>query len=178
MKKVISLLLILCMIFCLAACGGSGEKQPEKEPEKKNEDTPKETPADSFTFVYNKNQIRIDDDMAEVLKLLGKEKSYYEAESCAFKGLDKTYTYPSFIISTRPEGNKDYVLSIQLLDDSVTTYDGLYIGCTEQQVKDKLGEGLEGILSYSNGNEKMEVFLDFVVQNGVVTSISYSAGKR
>ena len=61
--------------------------------------------------------VAIDADMAQLLQELGDPQSYFEAASCAFEGLDKTYTYSGFTITTRPE-DADLVTSILLTDDS------------------------------------------------------------
>ena len=42
--------------------------------------------------------------------------SYFEAPSCAFDGIDKTYTYAGFELLTYPKDDKDYVSSVVLKD--------------------------------------------------------------
>lgn len=115
--------------------------------------------------------VSIDQDMADVLSALGKEQSYFEAASCAFEGLDKTYTYPGFQIITRPEGDKDYVNSILLTDDSVTTPEGLYIGSSKEEVMAVYGEGENSgsAIMYTKDN----VTLSFILENDAVISIEY-----
>ena len=82
------------------------------------------------------------------------------------------YTYPGFVITTRPDGDKDYVNSIRLTDDTVSTGEGVYIGSTEADVTTAYGESTsdtEGMLSYTAG----DVALNFILEDGVVTSIEY-----
>ena len=117
-------------------------------------------------------EIAVNDDMAAALDALGEPQSYFEAESCAFEGLDKTYTYPGFVITTRPEGDKDFINSIRLTDDSVTTPEGLYIGSTADEVTAVYGESAgeqENYLTFVQDG----LSLNFLLENGAVTSIEY-----
>ncbi|MBQ7779454.1 MAG: hypothetical protein IJ404_03070 [Clostridia bacterium] len=134
------------------------------------------TPKDSKYFfkVANKDNyaVKIDADMADVLKALGEPLQYFEAASCAFDGLDKTYTYAGYVILTRPDGKKDYVNSIQLTDDSVQTPEGAYVGMTPDAVKGIYGkptEETETLLSYTDGNTT----LNFILKDAKVISIEY-----
>ncbi len=111
--------------------------------------------------------------MKEVLEDLGKEQSYFEAPSCAFEGLDKTYTYSGFVITTRPDGEEDYVSSIRLTDDSVTTPEGIYVGSSEADVVAAYGEGTrdEAELRYTRDSTA----LSFILEGDKVVSIEYLA---
>ena len=116
--------------------------------------------------------VKIDADMADVLEALGEPLKYFEAASCAFDGLDKTYTYAGYVILTRPDGKKDYINSIQLTDDSVQTPEGAYIGMTTDAVKGIYGDPTEEtatLLSYTDGNTT----LNFVLKDAKVISIEY-----
>lgn len=128
-------------------------------------------------YVFNvasKNNycVKLDMNMKEVLEALGEPLSYFEAASCAFDGLDKTYTYAGFQILTRPDGDKDYINSVILTDDSVTTPEGVYIGVSEADVTAKYGnpdQKTDTLLSYTDGNTA----LNFILKNGTVVSIEY-----
>lgn len=174
-KKLLALALALGLTLSLTACGGGngtpagGENTaPQESAQAGGENT-----ADTFVFTTaDGKEVAVNADMADVLAELGEEQSYFEAESCAFEGLDKTYTYPGFVITTRPDGEKDYVNSIRLTDDTVTTGEGVYIGSTEADVTTAYGESTsdtEGMLSYTAG----DVALNFILEDGVVTSIEY-----
>ncbi len=159
---VMSLVLTLSLASCLAPAdnGGQGGK-PQKE-------------SKYFFKVASKNDyaVKIDADMADVLAALGEPLKYFEAASCAFDGLDKTYTYAGYVILTRPDGKKDYVNSIQLSDDSVTTPEGAYIGMTGEAVKDIYGKPTDEtatLISYTEGNTT----LNFILKDATVISIEY-----
>ncbi len=171
-KKLLALALAAGLTLSLTACSGGsdtpaggGSAAPLDSAQTGGERT-------AYTFSVNGNTVAVNDNMADVLAVLGEEQSYFEAESCAFEGLDKTYTYPGFVITTRPEGEEDYVNSIRLTDDTVSTGEGVYIGSAEADVTAAYGEsesGTEGMLSYTAG----DVTLSFILEDGVVTSIEY-----
>lgn len=169
----------LSLTVCLTACGGR-ETTQTPAPQSSAPAAPSAAPAqsqapaapDSYVFLSGDFAISIDQDMAEVLAALGEPQSYFEAASCAFEGLDKIYTYPGFQITTRPDGDKDYVNSILLTDDSVTTPEGVYIGSPREDVLELYqasADGSDGSLMLTIGNTT----LSFIFQDGKVLSIEY-----
>lgn len=178
-KRLFCILLALSLTAALAACGGQSETpggQGSETPETSGQGgAGGQTSDDSYTFAVGKAGgyiVAIDDNMADVLEALGEPLSYFEAASCAFEGLDKTYTYSGFSITTRPaEDLQDYVDLILLTDDSVTTREGVYIGCSADDVTAAYGEGsrTENVIRYTKGNSAM----NFVLEDGKVVSIEY-----
>ena len=55
-----------------------------------------------FVFISGDVQIVIDAEAEPIVEALGEPKSYFEAASCAFEGLDKIYTYGGFEVNTYP----------------------------------------------------------------------------
>lgn len=178
-KKLICTALALGLAFSLAACGGDGGQETKKPEGNDGQSQSQQSSApaansNSYVFQSGTATVSIDQDMAEVLAALGEPKSCFEAESCAFEGLDKTYTYSGFVINTRPDGEKDYVSSIVLTDDSVTTPEGVYIGSTAADVTAAYGESdsaLDTLLTYTKGG----CVLNFILDGGTVISIEYLA---
>ena len=176
-RKLFCTALALVLAFSLAACGG---EQGQEEQNPGDSSTPSQQPSeavsgsDSYVFQSGDTAVAIDQDMAEVLSALGEPKSYFEAESCAFQGLDKTYTYSGFVITTRPDGDKDYVNSIVLTDDSVTTPEGIYIGSSADDVAAAYGQSdtqSDTLMGYA----KDGTVLNFILDGGKVISIEYLA---
>ena len=170
-QKFAALALALGLTLSLAACGGGNAPAGGESPAPQNSAAPQAAGAYVFT-TGDGVTVSVDEDMAQVLTDLGEAQSYFEAESCAFEGLDKTYTYPGFVITTRPGGENDYVNSIRLTDDSVSTVEGVYIGSSEADVKAAYGEdggADQGMLSYTAGG----VSLNFILEDGAVISIEY-----
>lgn len=172
MRKRIVFILAAVIALSLFSCGeGNGGAE---NGDSNNGNNPNNKPESKYTFaVQNKNdfEITIDQDMSVVLEALGEPLSYFEAASCAFEGLDKTYTYAGFTVMTRPDGDKDYVNAIFLTDDSLTTAKGIYIGSTSEEVVDAYGdtERTDMLISYTDGNTT----LSFIIKDSRVISIEY-----
>lgn len=127
-----------------------------------------------WTFQAGDVTLTPDMDMSAIADQLGEPKSYFEAASCAFEGLDKIYTYTSFEIETYPQDTADCIKSIVLKDDIVSTVEGVSIGDSEDKVRETYGAPAEestGKLVY----QKEKTNLVFVISSGVVASIEYDS---
>lgn len=183
MKKLIAVLLSVFVLLALTSCGKEetgGAEDAEKTPSAQTPAGADSADAADASFAFSVwtgdrsvlYAIAPDADMADVLAALGEPQSYFEAESCAFEGLDKTYTYAGFVIETRPDGEQDYVNSILLTDDSVATDEGIYIGSSRADVLAAYGETDESVptlLSYTKGG----CTLSFILDGDSVVSIEY-----
>lgn len=182
MKKWISILLAAGMLF-MAGCGDS-----EKVIDGEVSDAPggtsqnggaagtqsggEQAGAKGYVFRYNGVTVSVDGDMAAVLDGLGEPNDYFEAASCAFEGLDKTYTYGSFVIETYPQDGKDLVSTIILKDDAVSTPENIFIGSSLADVTAAYGTDYAeqgSMLVYQKDGMKLCI----LVENDTVTSIQY-----
>ena len=130
--------------------------------------------AGQYTFVYKGTNIDLKAEAAAICEALGEAKSYTEETSCAFDGLDKNYTYTSFIMTTYPDGDMDRVNSITLLDDTVSTADGICIGDSKEKVEEVYGaDAFNGVNAYimTEGDAQLTIIID----NDKVSSIQYTA---
>ena len=173
-QRIMFTLLSFAVLISLAACGGNPAESASNSGNDPAGSVGLSDPAgkDAFTFITNGTEITVDENMADVLAAIGDPQSYFEAESCAFNGLDKTYTYSGFVITTYPEGDQDFINSIRLTDDSAATREGAYIGCTVGQVRTIYGDpegDLIGALSYTKG----DTVLNFILEDDAVISIEY-----
>lgn len=179
MKKFILFALMACMLLTLAACGDGGEKETTAAPVQEN--LPGETQAptqpqeaeEGFVFDYNGTIITMHAPAEPIVAALGEPKNYSESASCAFTGLDKTYFYGSFYMDTYPVEGKDFVYGWWFVDDSVATQEGIYIGCTREQVETTYGADT------FNGENAYEIIrnnctMTIIVEEDVVTSIQYA----
>lgn len=128
-----------------------------------------------YPFVYGGVTIHMNTDAAPVLIALGEPLEYFEAESCAFKGLDKTYFYSGIELTTYPkDADTDYISSVNFKDDSVSTPEGIYIGSSLSDMLTAYGEDntVSGnSYTYTLGNSSMV----FVVEDDEVAAITYLA---
>ena len=109
-----------------------------------------------------------------VLQGLGNALEYFEAESCAFQGMERIYTYSGFEIHTYEADGIDYVAAVVFLDDSVSTKEGIYLFAGLKDVLDAYGDGytkINDMYSYDLDGSR----LSFLIENDEVTSIEYLA---
>ena len=156
MKRISLILLAAVMLLSLVGCG---DDNPDSQEE-------------NFAFTYNGTIITLGAEAAPIIDALGESRSYTEEPSCAFDGMDKTYYYGSFYLSTYPIDGKDYVYSIWFADDSVATEDGIRIGYTQSEV-----EAVYGVACFNGGNiytqTKGNSKLTIILTDGSVSSIQY-----
>lgn len=69
-----------------------------------------------------------------VIAGLGEDYEYAEGKSCAYDGLDKTYTYPTVEFFTNPLSDGDMVSEIYTESDTVTTSKAIAVGATKAEV--------------------------------------------
>lgn len=171
MKKI--LCLVFAAILLLAGCSGgnsvaiSGKEQGGNE---KYSDTSKS----GYAFKYKDVTIYMNDKADAIVNALGKPLEYFEAKSCAFDGLDKTYYYGGFELHTYPMNNIDYVSSILFTDDSVSTAEGICLGSSLDNLLKAYGDGYaeeNGAYTYTSGKSK----LSFIIEDNAVASIEYIA---
>lgn len=157
-RKILIVLLVLAMaasLFSCAAAPVSGDNDGK-----------------TLNFKYNDVVMAPGDNFEEISVKLGEPTSYYEAASCAFDGKDKIYTYGSLQISVSPMDGVDVIYMITLLDDSLSTPEGIYVGVEKSAVLSAYGEG--GVdkgssLVYNSGKTD----LVFLIRDDCVTSVQY-----
>lgn len=152
------LLITLILTILLCACA---EPAPETRPEEKKPG-----------FTCNGIRICLNADAADVIGALGSPVSYTEEASCAFDGLDKTYCYGSFYLTTSPIDGVDRICRIWFADDGVLTDEGLRIGDTWEDAR-----SLYGSQFFSEENtcilEKDGSRMTILFTDGLVSSIQY-----
>ena len=171
--------LLLCCVICFACGCTSGTDDPAntKAPA---DNSATAAPAatgtaaqEGFVFVHNGVTVKMNAPAADIISALGTPGSYYEEPSCAFEGMDKTYSYGSFDVTTYTENGVDYISGVVLWDDSVETPEGLYIGASAADVKKAYGQEAAGQnnVTVTRGDSQMIILL----KDDAVTSIQYLA---
>lgn len=130
---------------------------------------------DAYSFKSGETVIKMNEAAAPLIAALGKEEKYFEADSCAFQGKDKTYTYKGFELSTYPVKGKDYVNSIYFLDSTVSTPEGIKIGSTYNDMVSAYGKEYKeqnGVYRYTKGNAELSIYTD---SKKKITGIEYLA---
>ncbi len=179
MKKLLCILLTAAMLAAMTACAPSDHTPPEApkatsalpKTTESTQPAPSEAGEDVLAFVYQGTAIQPNAPAEPILSALGEPKSCTEEASCAFDGLDKTYFYGSFYLQTYPAEDGDRVYCLWLVDDTVSTPEGICIGSTEQQVQDAYGSLDGSTCTVTRGDCK----LTLILTDGVVSSIQYDA---
>lgn len=180
MRKIFLMILVALL---LTGCGAKEDTadnnnktdipvNEDNDTDKKQDDSVKEP--SGFSFEYNNVDIYMNTDVVPVIDALGEELNYFEAESCAFKGLDKFYTYPGFEITTYPLDNKDYISAVNLMDDTVSTPEGIYLGSTVEDMIAAYGSDYiesSGSYTYTKDDSKLQ----FITMNDEIIAITYLA---
>lgn len=159
MKK---LWMILLGMFLLVGCGSSDKSDSQG------------STADEYKFEANGVTVVMNEEASATLDKLGEPMNYFEAPSCAFEGIDKTYTYAGFQLVTYPQGDKDHVSSVALKDDSISTPEGVYIGDPVSKLDEVYGTDRtekDNAYTYTKGKCKLE----FIIDGDTITSITYTA---
>ncbi len=190
-RKYAALLLSMSMAASVAACSSTDEPATtaaagQSNVETQNEQGSGETAANTASKESNSKlgfktagkELKVNMDFSEVSGSLGEPVSYFEAESCAFQGLDKVYTYSDFVVRTYPDGDIDRISSVELKDDIVTTSEGAYIGMTGDEVKGLYSSyTVEGDADTSMTVVDGDTKLSFIFKEGTVDSITYTAAE-
>ena len=192
MKKTMFTMVLMTAALSMAGCGsGSGtgstaaakteaaettaaESSQAAETTAEASESAKEAEITGFTFVAGDTVIAMNADVAPILEGLGEWENYAETTSCAFKGLDKTYSYPGFDLYTYPLNGKDNVNSVYFVDDTVSTPEGINIGSTKEEMEAAYGTDYEeefGAYTYTKDKSKLQ----FLVTDGVIDSVEYTA---
>lgn len=171
MNNFIKTTMILTMAACLTACGSTTSDSADSTTEVAS--TQAASGPSGYTYELSGTTVYIGADMSTLLDSLGDADSYFEAESCAGQGKDKTYTYGSVVITTTPSGDADIVSTIDLRDDTVSTDEGISIGNSKDEVIDAYGEALDST-DTSLVYEKDGCSLTFILDGDVITAITYN----
>jgi len=142
-----------------ASVGGDGE------------DAVTDTPS-SFLFKAGGVAISMGEPAAPVVDALGEPQSCFEAPSCAFDGIDRIYYYSGFELYTYPVNGEDFVLSVNLTDDSVTTFEGIYLGMSYDNMLAAYGDDYAQSgeqYTYTRGDST----LSFLIDGDAIVVITY-----
>ena len=169
MKK--TLILIAAALLATTAMVACTPKDGDAAPDTNTADTV--ATASGYSMNVNGKTLYIGLAADSLETLLGTPNKTFEADSCAIPGnRDVVYTYGGLDIYTYTDGGKEYVNSMNLRDDTVTTPEGIYIGSAEADVIAKYGEGEKNDVArvYVKDGTKLAVF----IKDGTVNAITYS----
>lgn len=178
MKKTFSVYaLILCLCTLLAAgCGSKDNTNSTTVAGNNGSETTAEAVVASDGYVFRLNGADIMPGMSQddMIAAIGETDKVFDAPSCAGQGTDYTYTYGSVEITTVPNADGiNEINSILLKDDMTATPEGVSLYMTMDDMTAAYGDGYTqsgNAYTYTKGN----VSLQFIVENGEITSIQYA----
>jgi len=151
MKK---LFLILLLLISLAACAS---KAPS---------------AQTFALSIDGKDIVIGQNAESFLQQAGDPIDRYTSPSCAFEGDDNVYDYGSYQITTFVDSGIEKFTGFYLLDESISTKEGIKIGSSFEAMVDAYGtDYVENFGAYTYNRDLTD--LSFVVVDDKITSIAY-----
>ena len=157
-KKILTVFMLITALLLISSCG-----KKENTEGGNNEEKVFSLTVDNFTFELG-SEFNSD--------TYGETVNFSETQSCAFKGLDKTYTYEHYEITTYPKDDKDYIYSIYLLDPEIKTNEGIAIDDSKDQMLKVYGDKYtedDGFYTYTEGQTQLR----FGIQVDKIISIEY-----
>ena len=139
---------LLMMSLCLFACkSDEGDKNTSK----------------SFYVTYKGVKIELGKDADNIVDSLGDVLAVHELGDCGGLGAQIKYTYSSIAIYVLEDKDGNAVIDgIEVYDDSVTTPQGVYIGMSAGEAKEKLDGAKQSgnALTVVDGKYYLKVKLD------------------
>ena len=132
------------------------------------------TASENFVFKYAGVDLIVNTDIDDS-KFSDDDYEVSEVASCAGQGLASLYSFKNGSFSVETMVGADTIVRIALVDDTVTTAEGVYIGQTIDDVKAVYGEPAESsetLYIYTKGTSELRFQID---GNGKVTEIDYFA---
>ena len=141
--------------ICLLACGCASKKES----------------TGTYSLTVNNIEINVNMDAEDAIKGLGDPETYFEAPLCADVGKALTYVYPHFELGIIEKESELKVYSITLVDDLISTDEGISLGADSNDVISTYGEmNIEnGVLRYYGDQMQLE----FIIHDDVVASVRY-----
>ncbi len=169
MKKGLLPLIGIFLIMILAACGGQNGFTE-----------------DDLVFSYNGESFKLDSDASALISALGDDYNYKEAASCAYVGMDKSFSYNGIDIYTYPLDDIDKIDEIYISSDAYSTNKGITVGSTLDDIKAAYGEnytdlggGMLVIAPEGTPEDTSSPCLYFIMDGETVIEFSfYSASNR
>ena len=165
MKKIWIVTLILSL--CLCACGSNGGFSEA-----------------DLSLTVDGVSVTAKTEMKEILADLGDNYEYYEAISCVYEGMDKTFDYENLSLYTYPDGDSDRLMEIYCVGGEVTTSKGITFGATKAEIIEQYGKDYVesgATISYelpTQNAENLPASLYFVLEDDAIAAIAMTTEHR
>lgn len=131
---------------------------------------------DGFVFIYNGVPVYMGEYIENILPEIGPYADCYENESCTSAGMMQAYCYSGLEISAyaKTEADEFRIFSVILIDDSISTAEGIYIGQTVGDMTAAYGAEYETLPGIGYKYVKNGTSLFFDVDGDIITAITYT----
>ena len=152
MKRTLKICALVMAVLMLSLCFFACKKEDNEEDADK-----------SFYVTYKSVKLELGKDANAAVNKLGDALSVSELGNCGGLGSQKKYTYASLALFVLEDNNGGCIIDgIELYDDSVTTPEGVYIGMSAEEAKEKLDGAKQSgnALTVVDGKYYLKVKLD------------------
>jgi len=171
MRRITIIIMVFVLLFAFSACG-------DKEQAGFSES--------DLIFEYNGEAFALDSDASLLVAALGEGYEFSEAVSCAYKGMDKTYSFGDIDIYTYPLDDIDRIDEIYIMSDKYSTKKGITVGSTLDDIVEAYGEsytdlggGMLVIAPEGTPEDTSAPCIYFIMDSDTVVEFSfYSASNR
>ena len=125
-----------------------------------------------FFLMIGGVEIQMGANIEEVKSALGEPIAEFRMPSCAFDGTDIVYRFPGVQVHTIPIGDANFVHTIALTDDTVSTPEGIMLGTSFEDLIGLYGNDYvreHGMYTFTREHTS----ISFFVEDGIVIHITY-----
>ena len=111
-------------------------------------------------------------DIEEIIDAIGEPIAEFHMPSCAFDGTDIVFRFPGLQVHTIPIGEANFVHTILLQDDTVSTSEGIMLGSSFEELIQAYGKNYVreyGMYTFTRKHTSISFFVD----GGIITHITY-----
>ena len=167
-KKIVFLCVAVIFVYAICACTKKNDSQNNGE----KETTLEQSQTLKYYYEYENQKVYIAQRIEEAVLILGDDYEYFEAPSCAAKGMDMFYYYQNLTIMANEIDGEKIIVQIYFKNDTIATPEGIRINSLYADVVNQYGTdyNMNGTaLEYSSKNTLF--IIDF--KDGKVASIEY-----
>ena len=116
--------------------------------------------------------IQLGANIEEIKNAIGEPIAEFRMPSCAFDGTDIVYRFPGIQVHTIPIGDANYIHTISLMDDTVSTSEGIMLGSNIEELISVYGYDYVweyGMYTFTREHTSISFFVD----DGMVIAITY-----
>ena len=128
--------------------------------------------APPFFLTLGGANIQLGANIDDIINAIGEPIAIFETPSCAFDGTDIVFRFPGVQIHTIPLGDANYVHTIALVDDTVSTNGGIFIGSGFDELLGAYGNDYIqefSMYTFTRGHTSVSFFVD----GGIIAAITY-----